>query len=292
MKDQRIELRLPQQQLEELDDFIAGIEGQYKPTRSDVLRSFIAQGVRGKFTPANQEAEMFPLAARLNLFFQLCQLQRMECLNGTGTVPPIGPTFVQKYGYNNSHARNTVTAEALVRQVYLQRMTWFFMLDTAHLKSIHDSLGLDMIQSLMNPDPSPEICNTLEGVMALRDMFLHIRSVLDAAEKKVNEWDDQQARDALARIRGYAKDNDLPLTFSGYPDTEDFTLQIEMWSLLNWIDDGVGGIRISDYGLRLDKDLTGKYAVMLEVYQNIRSNQQFDLNGLEQMVKSRQFYML
>ncbi|XJI81923.1 hypothetical protein AB2F45_26640 (plasmid) [Escherichia coli] len=51
MKDQRIELRLPQQQLDELDNFINNIDGQYKPSRSDVLRSFIAQGVRGKFTP-------------------------------------------------------------------------------------------------------------------------------------------------------------------------------------------------------------------------------------------------
>lgn len=31
MKDQRIELRLPQQQLDELDHFIASIESQYKP---------------------------------------------------------------------------------------------------------------------------------------------------------------------------------------------------------------------------------------------------------------------
>ncbi|BCM44859.1 hypothetical protein BvCmsNSNP030_5103 (plasmid) [Escherichia coli] len=46
------------------------------------------------------------------------------------------------------------------------------------------------------------------------------------------------------------------------------------------------------YSLRNDKDLTDKYAVILEVYQNICSNQQFDLNGLEQMVKSRLFYML
>ena len=97
MKDQRIELRLPQQQLDELDNFINNIDGQYKPSRSDVLRSFIAQGVRGKFTPASQEAEMFPLSARLNIFFQLCQLLRMECGKDGRSVQPINPT----YGYNN-----------------------------------------------------------------------------------------------------------------------------------------------------------------------------------------------
>lgn len=285
-KDQRLEIRLPQQQLTEIDDIIASVDSGFKLTRSDVVRSFIAQGIDRHYGRSGPVQDTLPLGQRISLFFQLCQLQRMACLNDKLTVSPIG------YGYNNNHASNTVTAEALVRQVYLQRMTWFFMLDAAHLKSIHDSLDQDMILSLMNPEPSPEICNTLEGVMALRDMFLHIRKVLDAAEEKLNEWDDQQARNTLARIHGYAKDNDLPLAFSGYPGTEDFTPQIEMYALLNWIDNGEGGIRISDYGLSLDRDLTGKYAVMLEVYQNIRSNQPFDLNGLEQMVKSRQFYML
>lgn len=287
MKDQRIELRLPQQQLEELDNFINNIEGQYKPSRSDVLRSFIAQGVRGKFTPASQEAEMFPLSARLNIFFQLNLSLRMECLKGGRNLPPINT----HYGYNNRDA-STVTAEALVRQVYLQRMTWFFELDAVHLKAINPNLGQDMIVSLMNPQPSPVICNTLDSVIALRDMFSNISMVLTAAEKTVNEWNDQKARDALARIQGHVKDNGLPLTFLGYPDTEDYALQIDMWSLLNWIDNGQGDHRIGDYGLRNDKDLTDKYAVMLEVYQNIRSNQQFDLNGLEQMVKSRHFQMI
>ena len=40
MKDQRIELRLPQQQLDELDNFINNIDGQYKtrPARMFCVR--------------------------------------------------------------------------------------------------------------------------------------------------------------------------------------------------------------------------------------------------------------
>jgi hypothetical protein len=171
-------------------------------------------------------------------------------------------------------------------------MAWFFELDAMHLKSIHDTLGQELILSLMNPQPSQEVCNTLESVMALRNMFTNIGMVIAAAEKKVNDWNDQRTRDALVRIQGYANDNELPLTFQGYPATEDFKLHIEMWSLLNWIGNGDGSQHISDYRLRHDEDLTDKYAVMLEVYQNIRSSLQFDLNGLEQMVKSRQFYIL
>ena len=52
------------------------------------------------------------------------------------------------YGYNYRVA-STVTAEALVRQVYLQRMTWFFELDAVHLQAINPNLGQDMIVSLM-----------------------------------------------------------------------------------------------------------------------------------------------
>lgn len=64
-----------------------------------------------------------------------------------------------------------------------------------------------------------------------------------------------------------------------------------MWSMLNWIDIGEGGYAISDSGLRHDKDLTGKYAIMLEVYRNITLNQTFDLDALERLVKNRQFIL-
>ncbi|KAF1366283.1 hypothetical protein ACSFCW_25965 [Yokenella regensburgei] len=53
---------------------------------------------------------MFPLSARLNIFFQLSLSLRMECLKDGRSVPPINPT----YGYNNRVA-SIVTAEALVR---------------------------------------------------------------------------------------------------------------------------------------------------------------------------------
>lgn len=291
-KDQRLEMRVKQQTLDSMDEIIASINTPYKLSRSDLGRTFIEQGIERHYGRGPKEDGLFPLAARLNIFFQLCQLQRMECAKENRSVPPIGPAYVMESGYNNRTVPNTVTAEALVRRIYLQRMAWFFELDAMHLKSIHDTLGQELILSLMNPQPSQEICNTLESVMALRNMFTNIGMVIAAAEKKVNDWNDQPTRDALVRIKGYANDNELPLTFPGYPATEDFKLHIEMWSLLNWIGNGEGGQHITEYGLRQDEDLTDKYAVMLEVYQNIRSNLQFDLNGLEQMVKSRQFYML
>lgn len=289
MKDQRIELRLPQQQLDELDEFIAGIEGQYKPTRSDVLRSFIAQGVRGKFTPASQEAEMFPLAARLNLFFQICQQLTREgkTLN---TLPRAYDS--QRYMVRN-FIDSTITSETLVRRVYLQRMTWFFELDAPHLKSINTDLDQEMILSLINPQHSPEVCKILDTVTALRDMFSEIKKVLDTASKDIEyNSDSELTRKLLTRIEMSSEDNGLPLTFKGYPDTEAFRLQTEMWEMMNWIERGDGNRRIFDSRLRCDQDLTDRYAVMLEVYQNICSQQRFDLDGLYQLVRSPQFHSL
>ncbi|ELZ3956703.1 hypothetical protein UM677_001828 [Cronobacter sakazakii] len=290
MKDQRIELRLPQQQLNELDDFIAGIEGQYKPTRSDVLRSFIAQGVRGKFTPASQEAEMFPLAARLNLFFQICQQLTRDGkpLNALSRAHDS-----QRYIMGRGFRESTVTAETLVRRVYLQRMTWFFELDAPHLRSINTDLDQEMILALMNPQHSPEVCKILDGVTALRDMFSDIKTVLDTAKKDIeNDSDSELTRKMLNRIDMCSEDNGLPLTFKGYPDTAAFKLQTEMWAMLDWIERGEGDWRIVDSRLRCDEDLTDRYAVMLEVYQNICSQQRFDLDGLQQLVRSPQFHRL
>lgn len=286
MKDQRIELRLPQQQLEELDNFIDSIDSQYKPSRSDVLRSFIAQGIRGKFTPAGQDAEMFPLMARLNIFFQICQQLRAD---NKGLQPLSRASDNLRFSIRN-YKESTVTAEALVRHVYLQRFTWFYELDQAHLKAINTTLGQGtLVLSLMNPRHTPEICSVLDSVIAMRDMFARIDSVIKEAENKLEAYPDSALSNSLSRIDGYARDNGVPLRFRGYPDTADYTQQIQMWSLLNWIDIGEGSHSISESGQRHDQDLTGKYAIMLEVYRNITLNQRFDLDALEQLVKNRQF---
>lgn len=288
MKDQRIELRLPQQQLEELDNFIDSIDSQYKPTRSDVLRSFIAQGVRGKFHPDHTEADDFPLGLRLNIFFQICQQLRAD----NGTLPALSRARDSQRFMDGNYRESTVTAEALVRQVYLQRFTWFYDLDQTHLQAVNKTLGQGtLVLSLINPRHNPEICRVLDSVIAMRDMFARIDRVIKEAENKLERYESSTLSASLARIEGYARDNEVPLRFRGYPDTAEYTQQIQMWSLLNWIDIGEGGHYISDSGLRHDKDLTGKYATMLEVFRNITLNQSFDLGALEQLVKNRQFFL-
>lgn len=288
MKDQRIELRLPQQQLDELDDFIDNIESQYKPTRSDVLRSFIAQGVRGKFHSDHTEADDFPLGLRLSIFFQICQQLRAD----NGALPALSRARDSQKFMDRNYRDSTVTAEALVRQVYLQRFTWFYELDQTHLTAINKSLGQGtLVLSLMNPQHNPQICSVLESVIAMRDMFARIDSLINEAKSKLENYEDSTLSATLARIDGYARDNEVPLRFRGYPNTSEYNQQIQMWSMLNWIDIGEGSHFISESSLRHDKDLTSKYAIMLEVYRNITLNHRFDLDALEQLVKNRQFML-
>ncbi|WP_272672235.1 MULTISPECIES: hypothetical protein [unclassified Providencia] len=287
MKDQRIEFRLPQQQLDELDNFIDSIDTQYKPTRADVLRSFIAQGVRGKFHPNHTEEDDIPLGLRLNIFFQICQQMRSDY----GSLSPLSrASDTQRYMIRD-YKESTVTVEALVRQVYLQRFTWFYELDQTHLQAINRSLCQGMyVLSLMNPRHNPETCSVLDSVIEMRDMFIQIDRVLQETEDRLSNTEYRDLRDSLTRIEGYAQDNEVPLRFKGYPATAEYTQQVQMWAMLNWIENGEGGHAISCQRLTNEKDLTSKYATMLEVFRNITLNQTFDLNALEQLVKSRLFY--
>lgn len=289
MKDQRIELRLPQQQLEELDNFIAEIDSQYKPSRSDVLRSFIAQGIQGKFTPSGQKEDMFPLAARLSIFFQLCQLQHISA----NRKPTPLPRLCDSQQYLNPHYfESTVTAEALIRQVYLQRLTWFFELDEESLKSINSGLtGYDVLM-LMVSRPGQDHRLVLNDVIRLRNMYLSINSVIEEARYKLrNNNEDEYVSKTLTLLEEYAKDNGVPLTFQGYPDKEVWKRHAEMYSMLDWIEQGNSLYPINAQGFRRDQDYTTKYQTMLQIYNDVSYDQKFDLGALLAMVKDRRLYM-
>ncbi|HHA1259674.1 TPA: hypothetical protein ACOEEM_004384 [Enterobacter asburiae] len=281
MKDQRIELRLPQQQLEELDNFINDIDSQYKPSRSDVLRSFIAQGVRGRFTPAGQEAEMFPLAARLNLFFQICQQQQMQYAMNNKCPPVLG---------HHRRSDSKITAEALVRQVYLQRMFWFFELDKSSLAAIHGDLTSDEVLSLMPPEASEDVCKDVNQVAQTLAMFKKINEVRNNAEQDSHYTDVQKN---LSVLDHYVERCRIPLRFVGYP--ESWKLHNQVAALIQWIEEGkAGNYQCDGYGGRIfvrtndDADAGRQYAIMLQVYQDIvGEHRKLDLDSLITMAQDR-----
>lgn len=285
-KDQRLEIRISQQQMQEIDDIIASLDTHFRPTRSDVVRSFISQGIERHSGHGPQEENTVPLIQRLSLYFQLCQTERLKCLATNQKIMPLGNEHRQKY-YNNQSVSSDITADCLVRQVYLEKLNWFFKLDEQSLKSIDGQLSGGDVQMLMAPQPSAEICETLADVISVRHMFRTIEAVINDAQQKVDEYGYTDVRDKLVIIRDYAASKAIPLTFMGYPDIPTWTLHAEICALLDWIDYGNAHFRVRQRIKHSDQDFTEMYACMLSVFRDMSDGGYLNLDGLVAIVKDR-----
>ncbi|GKW03127.1 hypothetical protein ACS91J_03285 [Pectobacterium carotovorum] len=285
-KDHRMEIRLPQQQITELDGIIASLDTHFKPTRSDVVRSFIAQGIERHYGRSPKDESSTSLTSKLILYFQWCQLQQM--IAESRKVVPLGHRHKQQYYRGTSfEPTSNIAAYTLVRQVYLRKLNWFFELDKKSLDSIDPDLGRDDVLTLMAPQPSLETCAALADVIAVRTMFLRIGEVVDEAEKKIDTYNYSDVREKLARIKGYADDKALPLRFEGYPDSEDWKLYAEMLAVLEWIDNGQAYALPHTLCKTPNQDFTTQYATMLQIFQELSHDQYFNLDMLLDMVKDR-----
>lgn len=288
VKDHRLEIRLPQQQMSELDDIIASVDTPFKPTRSDVVRSFIAQGIERHSGRGQNDDSSTSLVSRLNIYFQLCQLQRLDWLTRNNTpAPPLGYGHKQNHGSVPPKFTSNISADSLVRHVYLEKQNWFFELDKKSLESIDPDLGRKDVLTLMSPQPSPKICAALANVISVRNMFRAIGGVMADAEHNVAQYNYTDVRDKLARIKGYVEDKALPLNFAGYPDSESWQLHTEMLALLDWIDHGSAGFPSSSFYVAAHGDFTAQYATMLQVFQEVSQGGYLNLDGLLNLVKDR-----
>ncbi|EDI2763645.1 hypothetical protein I4A95_004282 [Enterobacter hormaechei] len=280
-KDQRLEIRIPQQQLAEVDAIIDSIDPRFKPSRSDVVRSFIAQGIDRHYGRGGQVQDTLPLGQRISLFFQICQQQQMQYALESKRPPVLG----QRRGHDSN-----ITPEALVRQVYLQRMFWFFELDRSSLAAIDGVLTCDEVLSLMEPEPGREVCAEVNGVAQLLAMFSQIEAVRQQAEQDSGYTDIQEK---ITLIRHYASRCRIPLHFDGYPET--WVRHNQIASLMQWIEEGkAGNYLCSGYGSRIftrhseNADAGRQYAQMLQVHQDITGEGgKLDLDGLIVMVQDR-----
>jgi len=275
IKDQRLEIRISQQEINDLDEIIISVDTPYKPTRSDLVRSFIAQGIDRYFGRSEQEPvkESMPLGERLGLYFQINQIYLYE---NAGNPPNI----LDNGSYN---PRSTITESTLVRQVYLQRMHWFFSLDRAGLTSIHRSLQSHNVVSLMEAEPCEEVCSDLARVVEIRDLFSKISQVLDKARGE-SHYDDVKKQLAIVDYQQERKG--FTLQFSGFPESQPRLTQ--MAALLHWIDEGDGSRPIWEKHGVSKWDLNAQYDAMLEVYQDItRDKRGLDMNSLITMLEDR-----
>ncbi|MDI9280144.1 hypothetical protein QMZ65_23275 [Pantoea sp. EABMAA-21] len=275
IKDQRLETRITQQEVSDLDDIIASVDTPYKPTRSDLVRSFIAQGIARHYGRSEQKRvkESMPLGQRLGLYFQIQQTYLYQNPGNT-------PNVLDNGSYN---PRSTITESALVRQVYLQRMHWFFSLDRAGLTSVHRSLQSHDVISLMEAEPCGDVCSDLARVVEIRDLFSKITRVLDKARGESN-YDDVKKQLAIVDYQQERKG--FTLQFSGFPESQPRLTQ--MAALLQWIDEGDGSRPIWEKHGVSKWDLNAQYDAMLEVYQDItRDRRGLDMNSLITMLEDR-----
>lgn len=286
-KDQRLEIRISQQQSQEIDDIIASLDTHFRPTRSDVVRSFISQGIERHFGRGPQEENTVPLIQRLSLYFQFCQTERLQRLSEQQPISPLGNWHKQKYNSLPRQITSSITADHLVRKAYLEKLDWFFELDEQGLKSIDDLLGREDVLMLMAPQPSAAASTTLADVISVRNMFRTIEAVINDAQNKVDEYGYTDVRDKLVIIRDYAESKDIPLTFIGYPDTPTWTLHAEMRAMLDWIDRGEGGLPVHYFINHCTGDFTAMYTRMRDVFSDVSEGAYLNLDGLVAMVKDR-----
>ncbi|MFM5086273.1 hypothetical protein [Aeromonas media] len=270
-KDQRLEVRVSQQQLVDLDTIRSSVDSNYIPTRSDVVRSFIDQGIARHLGGGERALEKMPLGQRLSLYFQIQQTYLIENPNRNPTHTLNGA----------SHKKSEITELALVRQVYLRRMFWFFELDKKSLNSIHHHLGNDAIISLLNSEADVSTCRDLAYVSEVINMFREIEKVV---EKGKQEIEYNESNKTLARIDYLSERLQIPLKFKGFP--KDRPRLVEMSALLNWVDNGEGQHYIRVQACTTDH--TAMYEVMLGVYQEItRDKRGLSLPKLLEMLEDR-----
>lgn len=286
-KDQRLEIRISQQQVSDLDEIISSLDTHFKPTRSDVVRSFISQGIERHYGRGPKEESTVPLIQRLSLYFQFCQTERLQRLSEHRPVSPLGHWHKQKFNSLPMQITSNITADYLVRKAYLQKLNWFFELDEKSLRSVDELLSGEDVLMLMAPEPSTVACTTLAEVLSVRFMFRTIEAAINDAQDKVDNYGYTDIRDKLVIIRDYAESKAIPLKFQGYPDTRAWKLHAEMRALLDWIDRGEGGLPVLYFINHSSQDVAATYTLMLDVFSDVCEGGYLSLDSLVAMVKDR-----
>ncbi|MGL4752471.1 hypothetical protein [Aeromonas veronii] len=272
-KDQRLEVRVTQQHLVDLDTIRNSVNSPYIPTRSDVVRSFIDQGIARHLAGGERSQDEIPLGQRLNLYFQIQQMYAMETQgrNFENTLDIRG---------SNRH-KSKITELMLVRQVYVQRMFWFFELDKESLASIHYNLANNTLCTLLNSEASDSACSDLAYVSEILNMFNDIDMVI-AQGKCDGEYNDA-SKEALTTIKYLSTNSKIPLTFKGF--TKSSLRLAEMAGLLNWVNRGEGGYHIAIS--TSSDDFMPVYNTMLDAYNTVmRDKHNLSLSKLIKMLEN------
>ncbi|MDC6379887.1 ribbon-helix-helix domain-containing protein [Pseudomonas graminis] len=242
IKDQRLEIRIPQQQLDELDKIRESSGSPFTNTRSDIVRMFISQGLERLHQKEERSPDSFQLADRLSLFFH------MELAY---------PTPIKGRNYNHLLPQTPAHASEVIRKIYLNRYFWFFELDADSLELISPHFKTATILSLLNQKPNVKTVQNLKNLVDIIKMFEDIVrcSANDPSNEKLSSL-----------IIKNASLKNMPLKFSGFPKN---SMQLnEIAGLVLWAEAASPDRFImphrecSDYSLNT-------YLNMLDIYQTI-----------------------
>ena len=207
-KDQRLEIRIPQQQLDELDKIRQSSDSPFTNTRSDIVRMFISQGLERLHQKEEKSPETFQLADRLSLFFQ------MELSD---------PTLIKSRKYDYRLQTKATLGSKVIRNIYLNRYFWFFELDADSLGLISPSFKIGTFTSLLNKNSNITTVQNLKDAIDIFNMFEDIKrcSAFDLDNEKLSNL-----------IVKNASMKHMPLEFPGFPKS--LTHFNEMIGLVNW----------------------------------------------------------
>ncbi|EPJ8754070.1 hypothetical protein SBH91_001115 [Pseudomonas putida] len=194
IKDQRLEMRVSQQQLDDLDEIRHSLDSSYIPSRSDVARTFISNGIERFKRGGDESPESLPLGERLSLFFQISQYEMFQ------NEPPRG---------SSSDRANRIRQGDIVKTIYLRQFFWFFELDANALRKLSGELQSDHVLALINKAPNAQTVKNLNYVADLLEMFRSIDRCMDG----------DSGGDSTDVIQKLSKRNSVPLSFSGFEES-------------------------------------------------------------------------
>lgn len=273
-KDQRLEIRIPGQMVEKLDEIRTGMD--FTPSRSDLVRTFIEQGIAdfsarrlnsGKIrSDERTQTEELLFATRFSVYFQLA---------GTDIIERRDGQFKLAYSLHE-----------IISTAYTNRWYWFAKLDKDVLKKVHNSFSSSLFLSLLDDEPVPEISDELSFVCNIKNMFDEICDVKNPHSYKYwNDFYTDRTKEILSGIEKLADVHSIPLKFYGFLPAEKRLKQMYEFVELacNYVK--ADNIFIRPRHLTSAEDLRENYALMLKVFNEVKQDgKPFDYESLDSMI--------
>lgn len=262
-KDQRVETRLSSSQSEAIDNIIASLGTKFKLTRSDVVRSFIEQGIENYKRTHSLEnmshREEVTLGERLSIYFAMWK-------------------EIPEQNYSNSiYNHLNISGYDFISSIYRNKIFWFFELNSDCVRKLSRVDHIGTFDELLNVNSNPTICDEFIRVFDIIDMFTNIANLLFS-----NEYRTQEDENQITAIKSISDRNNIPLKFMGFPKENMRLVEMSAVILCGYVDDKHIYIRKATS----EEDFTELYTLMYDIYNDIvRQKNRMTLEELHEIVE-------